>query len=100
MFTETEEKSDMERSEWQEYLLNAPVDEIFSFSVPEYDLPGKSQDFNTIICKICGEGAPSIRCVCRTAKPYALTALKITAEVGSNERKKINMRKRQMFGSI
>jgi len=49
---------DMDRAEWQEYLLNAPVDEIFSFSEPKFDLPEKAKIFQTIICEICGEGAP------------------------------------------
>lgn len=48
----------LDRAEWQEYLLNAPVDEIFSFSEPKYDLPEKAKIFQTIICEICGEGAP------------------------------------------
>ncbi|MDD4774230.1 MAG: FmdE family protein [Eubacteriales bacterium] len=50
--------SDMDRSEWQEYLLSAPVDEVFSFSEPAYDMPEKARRFETIVCEICGEGAP------------------------------------------
>lgn len=53
-----QKKPDMERAEWQEYLLNAPVDEIFSFSEPKFDLPERARIFPTIICEICGEGAP------------------------------------------
>ncbi len=48
----------LERSQWQEYLLNAPVDEIFTFSEPEFELPEKARIFTTILCEICGEGAP------------------------------------------
>lgn len=48
----------MERSEWQRYLLNAPVDQIFSFSEPRMDLPEKARLFATIVCELCGEGAP------------------------------------------
>lgn len=47
----------MERKEWQEYLLNAPVDEIFSFSKPKYEVPENARIFRTAICEICGEGA-------------------------------------------
>ena len=48
----------MSREQWMEYLLNAPVDEIFTFSEPKSDLPEKTRLFETVICEICGEGAP------------------------------------------
>jgi formylmethanofuran dehydrogenase subunit E len=49
---------DMDRQQWKEYLLNAPPEEIFSFSVPQFDLPEKARLFQTVLCEICGEGAP------------------------------------------
>lgn len=49
---------DMDRTQRQEYLLNAPVDEIFTFSEPEFELPERARLFNTVVCAICGEGAP------------------------------------------
>jgi formylmethanofuran dehydrogenase subunit E len=49
---------DMDRTQWREYLLSAPVDDIFTFSEPKLDLPEKAQLFNTVVCEICGEGAP------------------------------------------
>lgn len=58
VYLKQQKNPDMERAEWQEYLLNAPVDEIFSFSEPKFDLPEKAKIFQTIICEICGEGAP------------------------------------------
>ncbi|MGB8454593.1 MAG: FmdE family protein [Anaerocolumna sp.] len=48
----------MNRAEWQEYLLNAPVDEVFTVSAPKFDLPEKARIFQTVVCEICGEGAP------------------------------------------
>ena len=51
-------KEGMERDEWKKYLLNADPDEIFAFSEPAFDLPEKARLFNTLICDICGEGAP------------------------------------------
>jgi formylmethanofuran dehydrogenase subunit E len=51
-------KKDRERTEWKEYLLNAPVDEIFTFSEPAFELPERARLFNTVVCQICGEGAP------------------------------------------
>ncbi|WP_319475790.1 FmdE family protein [Marispirochaeta aestuarii] len=48
----------MDREEWKLQLLNAPVDEIFTFSEPKFDLPERARLFATLICEICGEGAP------------------------------------------
>jgi formylmethanofuran dehydrogenase subunit E len=48
----------LDRSKWQEYLLNAPVDEIFTFLEPKFVLPEKARLFTTVVCEICGEGAP------------------------------------------
>jgi formylmethanofuran dehydrogenase subunit E len=48
----------MDRVQWKEYLLNAPVEEIFFFSQPKFDLPEKARLFQTCVCEICGEGAP------------------------------------------
>ncbi|NLJ86396.1 MAG: formylmethanofuran dehydrogenase [Firmicutes bacterium] len=49
---------EMDRKQRLEYLLNAPVDEIFTFSRPTFDLPERARLFDTVICQECGEGAP------------------------------------------
>jgi formylmethanofuran dehydrogenase subunit E len=46
VYLKAQKNPDMERAEWQEYLLNAPVDEIFSFSEPQIRPARKSQDFS------------------------------------------------------
>jgi len=48
----------IDRKTWQKYLLEAPVEEVFEFSVPKYDLPERARIFNTEVCELCGEGAP------------------------------------------
>ena len=53
---------EMDRKQRLEYLLNAPADEIFTFSRPTFDLPERARLFDTVICQRCGEGAPSIKC--------------------------------------
>jgi formylmethanofuran dehydrogenase subunit E len=50
--------SDLDRTKWMEYLLSAPIDDIFDFSEPRYPLPAQAKRFQTILCDICGEGAP------------------------------------------
>ena len=48
----------MDKSQWQERLLSAPLNEIFTFSEPKYDLPERAKIFATVVCENCGEGAP------------------------------------------
>ncbi|KPU43384.1 FmdE, molybdenum formylmethanofuran dehydrogenase operon [Oxobacter pfennigii] len=48
----------MERKERQEYILSAPADEIFDIKAPKFKLPEEARIFQTIICEVCGEGAP------------------------------------------
>jgi formylmethanofuran dehydrogenase subunit E len=50
-------KPGMERAEWQDYLLNAPVDELFSLSTPDADFPERARFFSSVTCEICGENA-------------------------------------------
>lgn len=49
---------EMGRDEWQAKLLALPLEEVFSFSEPGFELPEKARIFNTVICDVCGEGAP------------------------------------------
>ena len=58
VYLKAQNKNGMERKQWQEYLLNSPIDEVFSFSVPTFDIPEKARGFQTVICDLCGEGAP------------------------------------------
>ena len=48
----------MSRKEKMDYILNAPVDELFTFSEPKFELPEAARRFATIQCEICGEGSP------------------------------------------
>jgi formylmethanofuran dehydrogenase subunit E len=47
----------MERAEYIEYLLNAPVDEIFSYEEREVVLPERARRFASVPCEVCGEVA-------------------------------------------
>lgn len=48
----------MDRAQRQEFILTAPMDEVFSFDKPRYKVPEKARLFSTVVCEICGEGAP------------------------------------------
>lgn len=51
------DKTNLDRSAFQEYILKAPIDEIFDIKTPAFDLPEQARLFKTIICESCGEGA-------------------------------------------
>ena len=48
---------EMDRTEWQKYLLKADADNLFNFSEPKYDVPEVARVFRTVVCDVCGEGA-------------------------------------------
>ncbi|NLM52169.1 MAG: formylmethanofuran dehydrogenase [Firmicutes bacterium] len=49
---------EMDRKERQEYILNAPLEEIFDFKTPHYSLPERARIFASVVCEKCGETAP------------------------------------------
>lgn len=65
-------KDDVDRTKWKEYLLGAPVDEIFSFSEPEIVPPEKARLFQTLVCEVCGEGAPEHKMRIQNGKTVCL----------------------------
>lgn len=50
--------SGMERGAYQQYLLDAPVDELFAFREVPDELPEKARIFKSVECEECGESAP------------------------------------------
>ncbi|KYO68644.1 FmdE family protein [Thermovenabulum gondwanense] len=48
---------EMTREEKMKYLLNAPLEDIFEFKKPHYDIPGKAKIFRSVKCENCGEMA-------------------------------------------
>ncbi len=47
----------MERLEYQEYLLSAPIDELFDCEPVEIKIPEKARLFSSLSCEVCGEFA-------------------------------------------
>jgi formylmethanofuran dehydrogenase subunit E len=47
----------MTRGAFQEYILNAPVDEIFDCREAKIPEPEPARIFSTITCEVCGEAA-------------------------------------------
>ena len=48
----------MERLQYQEYLLSAPIDEVFDCKEVNITLPEQARIFSSITCEKCGEAAP------------------------------------------
>ena len=65
-------KDDVDRTKWKEYLLGAPVDEIFSFSEPKIVPPEKARLFQTLVCEVCGEGVPEHKMRIQNGKTVCL----------------------------
>lgn len=55
-----------------EYVLNGPVEEIFDVGETRYPLPEKARSLNTVICEICGEGAPETKMRLQDGKKVCL----------------------------
>ncbi len=71
------EHKNQDREAWQNYLLNAPLDEIFTFSEPTFEVPEKARIFNTLVCEICGEGAPEHKMRLQDGKTVCLDCFNV-----------------------
>lgn len=47
-----------DRQEKQKFILEGPIDEVFDFSVPKFDLPEQARIFTSVECECCKEKAP------------------------------------------
>lgn len=65
----------MERLEYQEYLLNAPIDEIFDYKDVEIELPQKARIFSSLSCEKCGEFASENKIRLQDGKKVCLDCL-------------------------
>ncbi|NLH00772.1 MAG: formylmethanofuran dehydrogenase [Clostridiales bacterium] len=55
LYFKAENTEDVPRDQWMDYILNAPSDELFSFSEPVYKLPERARIFRSVVCEKCGE---------------------------------------------
>jgi len=67
---------EMDRQQRQEYILNSPVDQLFNFSKPTFELPEKARIFTTVECDLCGEGAPEHKIRINDGKKVCLDCFK------------------------
>jgi len=50
-------EKNMDRAVLQELILKAPLEDLFEFKSPAFDLPENARIFTSVICETCGEGA-------------------------------------------
>ncbi|HAS04170.1 MAG TPA: formylmethanofuran dehydrogenase [Dehalococcoidia bacterium] len=67
---------EMDRTKWKEYLLDAPVDEIFDYSEPKYELPEKARLFQSVRCSVCGENAADNKMRLQDGQPVCIDCFK------------------------
>jgi formylmethanofuran dehydrogenase subunit E len=67
---------EMSRKDKQDYILNGPAAEIFTFGEPKFGLPEEARHFETIACQICGEGAPEHKLRLQDGKTVCLDCFK------------------------
>lgn len=67
---------DMDRTERQRYILEAPEEDVFKISEPTFDLPEKARIFTTLVCENCGEGAPEHKMRFQNGKKVCLDCFK------------------------
>jgi len=48
---------EVSREDWMDHILNAPIDELFTFGEPKFELPEHARIFRSLVCEECGESA-------------------------------------------
>ena len=64
---------DIPHDQWMEYILNAPAEELFSYSKPVFELPERARLFRSETCSVCGERAREDKFRLKDGKPVCLS---------------------------
>ena len=67
-----ENDKNLDRAAYMDYLLNAPVEELFAFSQPAAPCPEHARRFASVTCTACGEKAREDKIRLKDGKPYCL----------------------------
>jgi formylmethanofuran dehydrogenase subunit E len=67
---------EMTRDERKIYLLETPIDELFEFKKPQFELPEIARIFRSVICEICGESTAEHRVRIMDGKMVCLDCFK------------------------
>lgn len=61
VYFKVQKDDSMSREEFQDHLLSLPLEEVFDFSAPSFQVPERARLFANISCSTCGEKAPDHR---------------------------------------
>ncbi|MBF0496073.1 MAG: TraR/DksA C4-type zinc finger protein [Deltaproteobacteria bacterium] len=50
-------RENMDREAVQEAILHTPIDELFDFKIPSFEVPEEARLFSSLPCDLCGESA-------------------------------------------
>ena len=62
----------MQRDQYQEYILNAPLDELFDYKEVEMELLETARRFPSVTCAQCGEAVPEHKIRIQEGEPVCL----------------------------
>lgn len=68
--------TDMSHDDWQEYILNASPNELFTFSKPVFELPESARLFKSVVCDECGEKSREDKIRLKDGKMVCLSCFK------------------------
>lgn len=67
---------DIPHDQWMAYILDAPAEELFTYSQPMFELPERARIFRSETCSECGEKAREDRIRLKDGKPVCLSCFK------------------------
>ena len=73
VYFKDENSKNLERAAYMEYLLNAPVEKLFTFGKPAFPCPERARLFASVACTACGEKAREDKIRLKDGKPYCLS---------------------------
>jgi formylmethanofuran dehydrogenase subunit E len=76
VYLKAQRDAGMGREEWKKKLLESDVEDLFSFSIPQFALPEKARLFKSLTCEICNEGAPEHKMRLQDGKTVCLDCFK------------------------
>ena len=67
-----DKKEGLYGQEYIDFVLNAPLEEVFTVSKPRIDIPVRAKSLKSLKCDVCGEPAPENKMRFMDGKPVCL----------------------------
>jgi len=76
VYLKAQNSEGVSRADWQQALLTMPLDDVFAFSQPDFDVPEHARLFASVACAECGELIPEHRARMQDGKMVCLDCFK------------------------